>query len=76
MKNILNWIKYLWLKFASVVSWFNTRLLLCLIFYLIFTPTGLLLRLFGFDPLGKKLNKTKDSYWEDSAPVGNYEKQF
>ena len=43
----------------SVVS----IVLLGILFYLIVTPIGLLLRLFGRDPLAKRPNAELTSYW-------------
>lgn len=54
----------LWMKFAFILGWINTRLILIIIFYLIFTPIGLMMRIFGQDALDKKLDKTKISYWK------------
>lgn len=52
-----NRIVWGWMKLASVLGWFNSKVLLTLIFYLIVTPVGLLFRLFGNDPLLLKDNK-------------------
>lgn len=53
-----------WMKFAFILGWINTRLILILIFYLIFTPIGLLIKLFGVDLLDRKTERNKDSYWK------------
>lgn len=52
-----------WMKLAYFLGWFNTRLLLGIFFYLIITPTGLLMRLFGKDFLDEKIDKSAKSYW-------------
>ncbi len=66
-----------WMKFAFVLGWINTRLLLIIIFYFVFTPIGLVMRLFGMDLLNRKVDKKKESYWEKKEPgTGNYERQF
>jgi len=54
-----------------------TKLLLAIIFYLVFTPAGLIIRLLGKDPLRRSIDKDRDSYWEKKPPsVGGHEKQF
>ncbi len=58
-----------WMKFAFLLGWINTRLLLGIFFYLILTPTGLVMRLFGRDPLHRKLDKKAASYWIKRAPA-------
>ena len=35
-----------WMRLAEALGWLNTRILLILIFYLVVTPIGLVLRLF------------------------------
>ncbi len=40
-----------WMKFAFVLGWINTRLILGLMFYLILTPIGLLMRMLGKKPI-------------------------
>lgn len=52
-----------WMKFAFLLGWVNTRLILGLFFYLILTPVGLVMRLFGRDPLGRTFDRKADSYW-------------
>ncbi len=52
-----------WMKFAFALGWFNTRLILGLTFFLIFTPAGLFLRLFRKDIMGLQLDRQAPSYW-------------
>jgi hypothetical protein len=51
-----------WMKFGLVMNWINTRLILGIIFYLMFLPIGLIMRLFGKDPMRRKLDKELASY--------------
>lgn len=39
------------------------KILLFLIFYLMITPIGLIIRLFGKDLLHQKIERNKSSYW-------------
>ena len=59
----------IWMRLATVLGWINTRILLGLIFYLIFTPVGLVMRLSGRDPLTQRIDRTADSYWVDRSPI-------
>ena len=52
-----------WMKFAFVLGWFNTRLILGLVYYLIFTPAALFLRLIRKDIMDLELHKGAPSYW-------------
>ncbi len=69
-----------WMRLAFILSWINTRLLLLIIFYLIFTPIGLVMRICGRDLLDRKIDKCKESYWRKKEERGfrqeNYERQF
>ena len=40
-----------WMRFAFILGWINTRVILVILFYLVFTPVGLLMRLFKIDLL-------------------------
>lgn len=68
------------MKFALVLSWINTRLILILLFYFAFTPIGLIIKLLGKDLLDKKINRANDSYWrkkeKNEFGMATYEKQF
>jgi len=67
-------------KVLHAIGWFNTRLLLSLVFYLVLTPTGLIMRLFGKDELDKKLDRKRETYWQEREPatedIKRYEKQY
>lgn len=69
-----------WMSFAVILGWFMTKVILCLLFFLIITPTGLISRFFGKDFLGLKKEASNGSYWnlrESSIEKNqNYKKQF
>lgn len=70
----------LWMRFAFVLSWVNTRIILALLYYLVITPVGLLLRLFRKDLLDTSPANVRDSYWHKKEPHApgseRYERQF
>ena len=53
----------IWLKLANRLSQINNIVLLGVFFFVAILPTGLTLRIFGYDPMGKKRKKTNSSYW-------------
>ncbi len=57
-----------WMKFGNMMNWINTRLILGALFYLVFLPIGLVLRLFGKDSMHRKLNSSIRSYRVISPP--------
>ena len=58
----LNPFYNLWMLFGSVMGWINTRLILGLVFYLVFVPYGLVMKLFGKDLLSRKLDSQVTTY--------------
>ena len=61
------------------LGWLNTRLILGLVFYLMITPLGLLIRLAGTDLLDEKIDKKAESYWKKRPPApgpARYEKSY
>lgn len=52
----------LWMNFGFILGKIISPIIMGLIFFLIFTPTGILMRLFGRDELLLKF-KNKPSYW-------------
>ena len=69
-----------WMALAVVLGWVMTRVILTLLFFLVFTPLGLLARLFGRDAMKRELDGEATSYWirMDSQAVDNreFENQF
>jgi len=71
----------IWMIIGGFLGFVNSHLLLSLVFYLIFTPTGLIMRLFRGDPLERDLRRGSDSsYWSRREtpllPKEHYERQF
>lgn len=53
----------LWMMLAVVLGFVMTRVILSIVFYVVVTPIGLVMRLAGRDPLSKKPDPSMDSYW-------------
>lgn len=51
------------LKVAHVIGWFNTRAILIMIYFLIVTPIAMIMKIFGKDPLNRKIEKNISTYW-------------
>lgn len=67
-----------WLTLGAWLGWLNTRILLGIVFFLLFTPIGFVMRLFGYDPLNLSLQRNSDSYRipAQSMPRNHMERQF
>jgi len=51
-----------WMKLGHILGWINTRIILGAVFYLVVTPIGIIRRLLGKDPMGKRLRADMESY--------------
>ena len=77
---LLLYLYKIWMSIARAMSWFNTRVILSIIFFLILTPIALIMRLFGKQFIELRWDKSVRSYWnyrESSVTKrADYEKQF
>ena len=68
---------YLGLMLATYpIGWIVSHLILVLVYYLVVTPVGLALRLAGRDPLLKRPDRTRVSYWRERPPVHDVKRYF
>ncbi|GBE16308.1 hypothetical protein BMS3Abin15_00121 [bacterium BMS3Abin15] len=69
-----------WMTFAVILGWFMTRLILSVLFYLVFTFIGWGARLFGKQFLDLKMDNSQKSYWisrkNKTLNRSDYERQF
>ena len=67
-----------WMRFGLVMGWINTRIILGIVFYFMFTPIALILKLLGKDPMHRKLDAKLQSYRIESkrSPREYMEKPF
>jgi hypothetical protein len=66
-----------WMHIAFILAWVNTKIILAVVFYIIFTPIGLLMKLLKFDLLERK--KKQETYWKQKDRLFNplyYERRF
>lgn len=63
-------LKMAWMRFGLLLHKIITPLIMGLIFYLAVTPTGLIMRAMGKDPLRLKRDPAAASYWIVREPPG------
>ena len=74
---ILTPLNKLWFKFGILLGKIISPIIMGIIYFLVVTPIGLLMRLFGKDVLNLKLNKNESSYWvEKVGPKSKMKNQF
>ena len=73
---ILTPLNRLWFKFGLLLGRFISPLIMGIIFFIVVTPTGIIMRLFKKDLLNLKYNK-KETYWiNKSGPKSKMKNQF
>jgi len=66
--NSLNPVYNIWMKIGHALGWINTRIILAIMFYLLFFPMAIIMKIIGRDVMYKKLDKTLPSYRKKSTP--------
>ncbi|MCF7957047.1 MAG: hypothetical protein K9M57_01225 [Phycisphaerae bacterium] len=78
--NVLKPLHKAWMLLAIIMGGIMTRVVCCLLFYLMVTPIGIVARLFGKDLLDMRIDKESESYWNpkdrDQVDKSVYERQF
>jgi Saxitoxin biosynthesis operon protein SxtJ len=64
-----------WMRFASALGHLNSRVLLSLMYYLVMTPYGFVMRLAGRDALRRRA-KRQESYWIRRKATRQTREQF
>ena len=71
---LLSPLKVYWIKLGEILGKIIAPLVMSLVFFIILTPIGLILRIFGKDLL--KLKKIKNSYWLSRGDLKSMDRQF
>ena len=61
--SILTPLKKLWLRFGLILHLITNPIIMALIFYVVFLPIGLILKILKKDPLNRKFDPEVNSYW-------------
>ena len=73
---ILTPLNRLWFKFGLLLGKFISPLIMGIIFFIVVTPIGIIMRLFKKDLLNLKFNE-KETYWiEKKGPKSKMKNQF
>jgi len=77
LKSIFKRIWQKWLKIGKIIGYYNTKLLLGIMFYTVFTLYGLVAKLLRKDFLDVKMRNDVESYWkEKEKEEEEYYKQY
>lgn len=67
-----------WSYLTYPIGFVVSHVLLAVLFFGVFTTVGLVMRLFGYDPMRKTFDRSATTYWvrhEESADVSRYFRQ-
>lgn len=68
---------FLGLSYATYpVGYLVSNAFLVFVYYLVISPLGLTMRLFGYDPLARRFDAHAQSYWTPREKKGNVESYF
>jgi hypothetical protein len=67
---ILQPLNNLWTRFGLLLSKVMNPIILGLLFFLVVTPVGILMRIFSGNPMKPKFDPTAQSYWIKRDPPG------
>ncbi len=65
---ILTPLNKIWFKFGILLGNFIAPIVMSVIFFLVVTPTGIIMRLLGKDLINLKMNKNK-TYWIEKKDI-------
>jgi hypothetical protein len=58
-----------WARLGGALGWLNTRVLLAVVFFVVMAPIALVLRAVGKDPLERRRDRRRATYWRDREPA-------
>ena len=68
--SVLSPLNKIWFKFGILLGNFISPIIMGVVFFIVVTPTSLIMRLFGKDILNLKKNNKK-SYWIEKSPINS-----
>lgn len=65
-----------WMYAALPLGWTMSHLILGIVFYFVVTPIGLVMRMFGHDPMRRRLDRAAATYWTEHETTGESSRYF
>ena len=74
---LLTPLNKLWFKFGMILGAIVSPVVMGVVFFLVVTPIGLIMKIMGKDLLNKKYDKKKRTYWiKRETLIGTMKRQF
>jgi hypothetical protein len=61
---------------AWPIGFVVSHVILALVYYLVFTPVGLAMRIFRYDPMNRRFDDAAQSYWVVRDPAATPPKRY
>jgi len=76
--NSLLWPYKGWMTVGHVLGWINTRIILGVVFYIVVTPIGIIRRMLGKDPMGRRTSPELETYRviREPRPASHLRRQY
>ena len=72
----MRYVYVTWMGLFFPLGWTISMIILSAVYYLVVSPIGLIMRLCGHDPCGRRPDPNATSYWNPRRPVGNAARYF
>lgn len=76
----IRWMYVSWMVAVWPIGWVVSHVVLAVIFFGVFTPIGLVLRMLGRDPMPKSFDRSAKTYWisrsQNEPKPSQYFRQF
>lgn len=66
----------MWMTLAYPIGFVLSNVLMGAVYYLVITPTGLVMRAFGWDPMSRRIDRSAASCWVPHHPPTSMSKYF
>ena len=74
---LLTPLNKLWFKFGMILGAIVAPIVMGVVFFLVVTPTSIVMSIMGKDLLNKKYDKKKETYWiKRVSSIGSMKRQF
>ena len=68
--DLLALVNRAWMKLAEILNKIVSPIVLGIMFYGVFVPTGIIMRLAGRDPMTRHFDPQARTYWKERTPPG------
>jgi len=65
-----------WMYASYPIGWAVSHVLLAIIYFVVLTPVGLVVRVCGHDPMQRRFDRQAASYWIERQPGGDVKRYF